>query len=101
MVPNLLEFALLAHGATISGRMGFDLHSCRPKERVDLGSKPSAMGSASLLYYVFDVLVLAGKGDTQKALDERRAQLTERVLTKLSDPVRQAPVLEGSPRDDQ
>jgi DNA ligase D-like protein (predicted ligase) len=56
-------------------------------------------GSAPVFYYVFDVLVLAGKGVMQQTLDERRALLRQEVLPKLGDPVREAPVLAGSLKD--
>jgi bifunctional non-homologous end joining protein LigD len=53
-------------------------------------------GSSPVFYYVFDVLVLAGKNVTQEPLEQRRALLKEKVLPKLSDPVREAPALDGS-----
>jgi DNA ligase D-like protein (predicted ligase) len=56
-------------------------------------------GSAPVYYYVFDVMVVAGKDLTQETLDQRRTLLNEKVLPNLTDPVREAPVLEGSLKD--
>jgi len=71
---------------------------------VDQSGKPSFdllqnAGTAPVFYYVFDVLVLGGKDVTQQTLDARRALLKKKVLPRLSDPVREAPVLEGSLKD--
>jgi DNA ligase D-like protein (predicted ligase) len=52
-----------------------------------------------VFYYVFDVLVLAGRDLTQEPLDVRRAVLQEKVSLKFAEPIRQAPVLEGSLQD--
>jgi len=54
---------------------------------------------APILYYVFDVLVLAGKDVMGETLDARRALLEERVLPRLTEPVRYSPELKGSMRD--
>jgi DNA ligase D-like protein (predicted ligase) len=43
---------------------------------------------ARVMYYVFDVMVLAGRDVTHESLDRRRALLETRVLPKLSEPVR-------------
>jgi bifunctional non-homologous end joining protein LigD len=51
--------------------------------------------AAAVSYYLFDVLVLAGKDLTQQPLEARRALLLDKVFAKLSEPIRQAPVLEG------
>ena len=53
-------------------------------------------GSAPVFYYVFDVLVLAGRMLIRKPLDVRREALRTKVLPKLDEPVRAAPALEGS-----
>ena len=52
-----------------------------------------------LLYYLFDVLVLAGKDVMSKPLEARRALLKNRILPKLADPIRYSPELKGSMRD--
>lgn len=47
------------------------------------GSSP-----APVVYYVFDVMVLAGQDVRNAPLHKRRALLERRVLPKLSEPVR-------------
>ncbi len=43
---------------------------------------------AQVMYYVFDVMVLAGRDVKNESLDRRRELLEKRVLPKLSEPVR-------------
>lgn len=52
--------------------------------------------AAPLLYYVFDVMILTGKVVTNEPLDSRRSLLRERVLAKLSDPIRESPELDAT-----
>jgi ATP-dependent DNA ligase len=52
--------------------------------------------TASLLYYVFDVMILAGKDVMNEPLTMRRELLQERVLAKLGEPIRESPALEAS-----
>jgi ATP-dependent DNA ligase len=49
-----------------------------------------------ILYYVFDVLVLAGKDVMAEPLARRRELLQSRVLSRLHEPIRESPVLEAS-----
>jgi bifunctional non-homologous end joining protein LigD len=49
-----------------------------------------------LLYYVFDVLILAGRDVTGEPLSVRREFLKDHVLPKLHDPIRESPVLNAS-----
>jgi DNA ligase D-like protein (predicted ligase) len=49
-----------------------------------------------LLYYVFDVMILAGRDITREPLARRRELLASRVVPKLSEPIRDSPVLEAS-----
>jgi DNA ligase D-like protein (predicted ligase) len=51
----------------------------------NLGSSASA-----IVYYVFDVMVLAGKDVMKHSLEERRQLLERKVLPKLAEPVRYA-----------
>jgi len=44
-------------------------------------------------------LLLAGRDVAQEPLEQRRALLKEKVLPKLSDPVREAAMLDGSLKD--
>ena len=50
---------------------------------------------APILYYVFDVLVIAGVNVMGETLDARRALLEKRLLPKLADPIRYSPELKG------
>ena len=47
-------------------------------------------------YFVFDVLMLAGRDVTKEPLSKRQALLERQVLPHLTDPVRYVPPLEGS-----
>ena len=49
-----------------------------------------------IFYYVFDVLILAGRNVMLEALSSRRDRLRRRVLPKLSDPIRASPELNAS-----
>ncbi len=51
---------------------------------------------APLHFYVFDLLVLEGRDVTKETLETRRRLLEERVLPKLSEPIRYSPVLKAS-----
>jgi ATP-dependent DNA ligase len=50
-------------------------------------------GKAPVCYYIFDVLVLAGRDLMGEPLSVRRELLTSRVLSKVREPVRHSPVL--------
>jgi DNA ligase D-like protein (predicted ligase) len=52
--------------------------------------------AAPLLYYVFHVMILTGKVVTNEPLDNRRSLLRERVLAKLSDPIRESSELDAT-----
>jgi len=52
-----------------------------------------------ITYYVFDVMVLAGKDVMGAPLDSRRALLENKVLPKLTEPIRYSPELPGSVAD--
>ena len=54
------------------------------------GSSP-----APVVYYVFDVMVLAGRNLMKEPLDHRRDVLEKRVLPKLAEPVRYAAPLDA------
>jgi len=49
--------------------------------------------SKAVLYYVFDVLVVAGQDVMSESLKRRRELLHTRVLSKLDEPIRESPVL--------
>lgn len=56
----------------------------------NFGSAPG-----SVVYFVFDVLVLAGRDLTREPLQRRRELLQTKVLPKLKEPVRYSPPLEA------
>jgi bifunctional non-homologous end joining protein LigD len=51
----------------------------------------------SLFYYVFDVMVVAGKDVMMQPLEARRELLRDRVLAQLADPIRESPGVGGGP----
>jgi bifunctional non-homologous end joining protein LigD len=53
-------------------------------------------GKAPIFYYVFDVMVLAGRDLMSETLDRRRELLESKLLPKLREPVRYSPALPGS-----
>ena len=55
-------------------------------------------GSSSglLLFYVFDVMIAAGKDVMAQPLEARREILVRRILSKLADPIRESPQLDAS-----
>jgi ATP-dependent DNA ligase len=55
--------------------------------------------ATSILYYVFDVMILAGQDVMAEPLMRRREFLQSRVLSRLHEPIRESPVLEASLAD--
>ena len=49
-----------------------------------------------LIYYVFDVMILAGKDVMNEPLGVRRQLLQENVMAKLGEPIRESPELDAS-----
>jgi len=73
---------------------------------LDEGGRPSfnilqnyVSSKAPILYYVFDVLILAGRNVMGEALAKRREFLEQRILHRLADPIRYSPELEGNLAD--
>jgi ATP-dependent DNA ligase len=54
---------------------------------------------ADLIYYIFDVMVLAGKDIMAEPLAKRRDLLEKKVLTKLAEPIHCSPALKASLAD--
>jgi bifunctional non-homologous end joining protein LigD len=52
-----------------------------------------------LIYYIFDVMVLAGKDVMVEPLAKRRDLLEKKVLPKLAEPIRSSPALKASLAD--
>jgi bifunctional non-homologous end joining protein LigD len=73
--------------------------------RKDESGRPSfntlqkGSANAPLIYYVFDVMILAGKDVTNEPLTVRRTLLAKHILAKLDEPIREPPSLEASPPD--
>ena len=57
----------------------------------NFGSAP-----APVVFYVFDLLMLAGREIMREALEKRRELLEKKVLPKLTEPVRYAPPLDAA-----
>ena len=55
--------------------------------------------TAPVFYYVFDVMMLAGRDLRAETLGVRRAVLESKILPKLSEPIRYSPELPGSVAD--
>jgi len=55
--------------------------------------------SASLFYYLFDLLIYRGKDLRQRRLKEQRATLEKKIVSRLSEPIRLAEVLVANPRE--
>jgi DNA ligase D-like protein (predicted ligase) len=73
---------------------------------VDESGRPSfnilqnyGSSKAPVLYYVFDVLVLAGRDVMSRPLSARREILERRILPKLGEPIRYSPELKASLAD--
>lgn len=54
---------------------------------------------ATIIYYVFDLMLLAGRDVTGETLESRRALLERKILPKLAEPIRYSPELPGSVSD--
>lgn len=70
---------------------------------VDASGRPSfnslqnyGTGQVKLLYYVFDVMILASTDVMNQPLLARRELLKKQVLAKLDEPVRESPQFEAS-----
>jgi len=85
--------ANLPNETVIDGEVvAFDEHG-RPSFNTlqNFGTSPGAV-----VYYVFDVMILAGTDVTNQSLDERRRLLEKKVLPKLAEPVRYAAPLDAT-----
>jgi DNA ligase D-like protein (predicted ligase) len=64
--------------------------------RPSFNAKNHDVSTASVVYYVFDVMILAGKDVMNEPLSVRRELLLESILAKLDEPIRELPELEAS-----
>src|SRR5215471_17349865 len=94
--PAVLEgLAKLPNETVIDGELvAFD-----EEGRPSFNAMQNAGAAASIVYYVFDVMVLRGRDVTAETLDSRRALLERSVVPALAEPVRYAGQLEASLRD--
>jgi len=68
--------------------------------RPSFNALQNSIGSeTSVVFYVFDLIVLSGRDVSAEPLTARRALLERKVLPTLADPVRYAGILEASLRD--
>jgi DNA ligase D-like protein (predicted ligase) len=49
-----------------------------------------------LVYFMFDLLVLSGRDLKKETLETRRGLLEQKVMTKVAEPIRLSPALEGT-----
>jgi len=56
----------------------------------------NSASSATLTFFIFDLLVLKGKDVMGEPLVKRRELIEKHVLPELADPIRYSPILEGS-----
>ena len=73
---------------------------------LDPDGKPSfnllqnyASGTASLHFFIFDLLVLKGQDVMGESLTKRRELLEKHVFPKMEEPIRYSPILEASLKD--
>jgi ATP-dependent DNA ligase len=64
--------------------------------RPSFNALQNGSANAPIIYYVFDVMIVAGKEVMNEPLTVRRHLLQQRVLAKLDEPVRESPTLEAS-----
>jgi bifunctional non-homologous end joining protein LigD len=91
LVTNAL--AALPDETVIDGEVVALDHAGRPSFNVlqNFGSSV-----APIFYYVFDVMILGGRELMDEPLSARRKLLSDRVLPKLSEPIRFSPQLDAS-----
>jgi ATP-dependent DNA ligase len=70
-----------------------------PDGRPSFNSLQNGAAGATIVYYVFDVLVLAGRDVIGEGLRTRRDLLAREVLPLLAEPVREAPRFDASLAD--
>jgi ATP-dependent DNA ligase len=97
-----LTFGLVYPGpiAAAAQRERKSFHQLHRREpgRHSTSSKITAPQKAPVLYYVFDVLVLAGRDVMGMPLSARRDLLDRHILSKLGEPIRESPELRAGRR---
>jgi ATP-dependent DNA ligase len=91
--PAIVQaFARLPDETVIDGEVVALDESGRPS----FNALQNGFAMAQLCYYVFDVLVLAGRNVASEPLSARRELLRRQVLSRLADPIREAPQFDAS-----
>jgi DNA ligase D-like protein (predicted ligase) len=67
--------------------------------RPSFNALQNSSGKAAVMYFVFDVMVLAGRDVGMETLEARRDLLERKIVPTLSEPVRYAGVLDADVRD--
>lgn len=95
--PSILRgLEHLPEDTIVDGELiGFDEHG-RPSFNV---LQDSGSTYTSLVFYVFDVMVLAGRDVMHEPLEARRTLLERKIVPKLVDPVRYAGAIDAPLRD--
>src|ERR1700737_2672647 len=92
--PAIVQaFAVLPDETVIDGEVVAMDESGRPSFNTlqNFGSS-----KVPIFFYIFDVLILAGRNGMSQPLRARRELLRRRVLPKLGDPIRHSPELNAS-----
>jgi bifunctional non-homologous end joining protein LigD len=94
--PSVLKgLATLPDETVIDGEIvGFDEHG-----RPSFNALQNYIPKTPVVYYVFDVMVLAGRDVGSEPLEARRTLLERHVLPKLAEPVRYTGQLDASLQD--
>jgi ATP-dependent DNA ligase len=83
-----------------SYRLKFDGYRASDDGRPSVNALQNyASPNTPILYFVFDVMVLAGRDVKSESLESRRKLLERRIVPKLIDPVRYTGVLDATLRD--
>lgn len=91
--PAIVQaLATIPDETVIDGELVAVDHSGRPC----FNALQNADGTATLVYNVFDVMILAGKDMMNEPLTVRRELLRDHVLASLDEPIRESPELEAS-----
>ncbi len=78
---------------------GSSRENCNFHHAMRLALQNHGSANVPIFYYVFDVLILAGRDVMDETLSTRRGLLRSHVLPKLSEPIRHCPELNASLAD--
>jgi DNA ligase D-like protein (predicted ligase) len=95
--PSIVKaLARLPEGTVIDGEVVALDGEGRPSFQIlqNYGNSPGPV-----VFFVFDILVLAGRAVMNEPLSARRALLEQKILPKLKEPIRYSPALDAPLRD--